>query len=97
MKFRFTMIPLGIFIKSTNTHHEWQRENHYFHVNIENGLLFICAIEYVSDETKIMLYYHDGAQKVCRNPLTALENKNLISSVKFGKLYQRSWYYQNFR
>ena len=39
-----------------------------------------------SDETKIILYYHDGSQRVLRKPLTALENKNLIPTVKFGKL-----------
>ena len=39
-----------------------------------------------SDETKIMLYYHDRPQRVLRKPLTALENKNLIPTVKFGKL-----------
>ena len=39
-----------------------------------------------SDETKILLYCHDGSQRVWRKPLTGLENKNLISTVKFGKL-----------
>lgn len=39
-----------------------------------------------SDETKIMLHYHDGPQRVCRKPLTALENKNRIPTLKFGKL-----------
>lgn len=44
-----------------------------------------------SDETKIMLYYHDGPQRVWRKPLTALENKNLIPTVKFGKLSVMVW------
>ena len=33
-----------------------------------------------------MLYYFDGPQRVWRKPLTALENKNLIPTVKSGKL-----------
>ena len=33
-----------------------------------------------------MLYNHDGPQKVWRKPLTALKNKNLMPTVKFGKL-----------
>ena len=44
-----------------------------------------------SDETKIMLYYHDRPQRVLRKPLTALENKNLIPTVKFGKLSVMVW------
>ena len=59
---------------------------------IENRLRF--AIEHVSlppkywddvifsDETKIMLYYHDESQRVWRKPLKALENKILIPAVK---------------
>ena len=41
-----------------------------------------------SDETKIMLCYHNGPQRVWSKPLTALENKNLIPTVKFGKLFR---------
>ena len=32
------------------------------------------------------MYYHDGPQRVWLKPLIALENKNLILTVKFGKL-----------
>ena len=38
-----------------------------------------------------MLYYHDGPKRVWRKPLTALENKNLIPTVKFGKLSIMVW------
>ena len=54
--------------------------------NVEKRLRF--ATEHVSlipeylDETKIMLYYHDGAQRVWRKPLIDLENKNLIPTEK---------------
>ena len=44
-----------------------------------------------SDETKLMLYYHDGPQRLWRKPLTALENKNLIPTVKFAKLSEMVW------
>ena len=47
----------------------------------------------VKDEMKIMLYYHDGPQRVWRKPLTALENKNLIPAVKYGKLSVMVWGY----
>lgn len=43
------------------------------------------------DETKVMLYYHDGPQKVWRKPLTALQNNNIIPTVKFGKLSVTVW------
>lgn len=43
------------------------------------------------DETKIMLYTHDGPNKVWRKPLTALQNKNIIPTVKFGKLSVMVW------
>ena len=38
-----------------------------------------------------MLYCHDGRQRVWRESLTALENKNLIPAVKFGKLSVTVW------
>ena len=44
-----------------------------------------------SDETQIMLYYHDGPQRFWRKPLTALENKYLIPTVMFGKLSVIVW------
>ncbi|XP_039969465.1 uncharacterized protein LOC120781333, partial [Bactrocera tryoni] len=37
------------------------------------------------DETKIMLYYNDGPTRVWRKALTALEQRNIIPPVKFGK------------
>ena len=43
------------------------------------------------DETKIKLYYHDGPERVWGKPLTALENKNLIPTVMFGKLSVMVW------
>ena len=41
----------------------------------------------LSDEMKLMLYYHDGPLSVWLKSLTALENNNLISTVKIGKLF----------
>ena len=38
-----------------------------------------------------MLYYHDEPQRVWHKPLTALENKNLIPTVKLGKLSVMIW------
>ena len=38
-----------------------------------------------------MLYYHDEPQRVWRKPLTALENRNLMPTVKFGKLSVILW------
>ena len=38
-----------------------------------------------------MLCYPDAPQRVWRKPLTALENKNLIPTVKFGKLSVMVW------
>lgn len=43
------------------------------------------------DETKIMLYYNDGPSRVWRKPLTSLENRNIIPTVKFGKLSVMIW------
>ena len=69
--------------------------------NIEKRLTF--AQEYINqpndywkdvifcDEVKIMLYYNDGPNKVWRKPLQALENKNLIPTIKFGKLSVMVW------
>lgn len=69
--------------------------------NIQKRLKF--ASEYISkpddywddvifcDETKIMLYYNDGPTRVWRKPLTALENRNIIPTVKFGKLSFMVW------
>ena len=69
--------------------------------NVENRFRF--ATEHVSlspeywadvissNKTKIMLYYHEGPERVWRKPLTALENKNLIRTVKFGKLSVMVW------
>ena len=61
--------------------------------NVEKRLRF--AIEHVShvshDEPKILLQYLDGPQRVWRKPLTALENNNLIPTVKFGKLSVMAW------
>ena len=41
-----------------------------------------------SDETKIMLHYHNGPQRVWLQPL---ENKNRIPTVKFRKLFVMVW------
>ena len=38
-----------------------------------------------------MLYYYDEPQRVWRKPLTAVEKKNLIPTVKFGKLSVMKW------
>ena len=37
------------------------------------------------------MYYSDGPQRVWRKSLTALENKILIPTVKFGKLSVMVW------
>ena len=44
-----------------------------------------------SEKMKIVLYYHDGPQRVWRKTLTALENKNLIPTIQFGKLSVMAW------
>ena len=49
-----------------------------------NEVIFSC-------ETEIMLYYHDGPQRVWCKPLAALKNKNSIPTVKFGKLSVMIW------
>ena len=38
-----------------------------------------------------MLYYLDGPQRGWRKPVTALENKNLIPTVKSGRLMVLVW------
>lgn len=43
------------------------------------------------DETKIMLYYNDGPGTVWRKPKTALQAKNIVPTVKFGKLSVMVW------
>lgn len=43
------------------------------------------------DETKIMLYYNEGPNRVWRKPLEALCYKNIIPTVKFGKLSVTVW------
>lgn len=43
------------------------------------------------DETKMMLYYNDGPSRVWRKPLTSLENRNIIPTVKFGKMSVMIW------
>ena len=44
-----------------------------------------------SDETKIMLHYQDGPQRVWSKPLTVLENINLIPTIKFRKYSVMVW------
>lgn len=70
-------------------------------INVEKRLSF--ALKHVNepndfwsdvifcDETKIMLYYNDGPNRVWRQPLKALENKNITPTVKFGKLSVMVW------
>ena len=38
-----------------------------------------------------MQYYYDGRRNLWRKPLTSLENKNLIVTIKYGKLYIMVW------
>ena len=79
-------------------------EKHKYIEHVEKRLRF--ATEHVSlppeywdnvifaDKTKIMLHYHDGLQGVWRKPLTALKfSKNLIPTVKVGKLSAMVWGY----
>ena len=92
------MKPPGMFLKKHKYSSRAARKKpQLLAQNIEKILHF--ATEHVSlspeywddviftDETKIMLYYHDRPQRVWRKPLTALKNKNLIPIVKFGKLF----------
>lgn len=69
--------------------------------NIEKRYSF--ALNYISqpvdywddvifcDEVKVMLYYNDGPTRVWRKPLTSLENRNIIPTVKFGKMSIMVW------
>ena len=52
-----------------------------FHFLRNTGMMLFSQMR-----RKKKLYYHDASQRVWRKPLTALENKNLIPTVKFGKL-----------
>ena len=98
----FPTKPLEMFLKNTNILQEWLGKKPLLSAqNVEKRLR--CATEHFSlppeywddvifsDETKIMLYYHDRPQRVLRKPLTALENKNLIPTVKFEKLTVMVW------
>ena len=97
----FLMKPADMCLKNTNILQEWLGKNPWYQHKIQKrdyNLLpiTICYPEYwddviFSDETKIMLYYHDGPQRVWRRPQTALENKNLIPTVNFGKLSVMIW------
>jgi len=70
-------------------------------VNVEKRLTFAVSminqpIEYwddviFCDETKMMLYYNAGPPRVWRKPLSALDNRNIIPTVKFGKLSVMIW------
>ena len=69
--------------------------------NIENRVLFARAhisepLDYwddviFCDETKKMLYCNDGPSRVWRKASTALESRNIIPAVKFGKLSEMVW------
>ena len=54
--------------------------------NVEKRLRIATDDVIFSDESKVFMYYHYEPQEVWRKPLKALENKNLIHAVKFGKL-----------
>jgi len=70
-------------------------------IYIENRLTFAIEMQHqpedywnnviFCDETKMMLYYTDGANRVWRKALTALENPNVIPTVKFGKPSVMIW------
>ena len=92
------MKPPGMFLKKHKYYSRAARKKpQLLAQNIEKRLHF--ATEHVllppeywddvifSDETKIMLYYHDGPQRVWCKALTTLKNKNLIPTVKFRKLF----------
>jgi len=38
-----------------------------------------------------MLFYNDGASRVCRKPLSALEIKNIIPTIKLRKMALMVW------
>ena len=82
--------------KHTNILQEWLRKKALLSPqNVEKRSqfateLFSLPMEYwdniiFSAETKVMLYYHGGSQRVWHKPLTALENKNLSPTAKFEK------------
>ena len=88
--------------KNKYSSREARKKNLLSAQNAENTLQF--ATEHVSlppedwddvilsYETKIMLYYHDGSQRVWSKPLrSALKSKILILTVKFGKLSIMEW------
>ena len=95
------MKPLEMFLKNTNIPQEWLGKTSAVSTNVEKRLQF--ANEHVSlppkywddvislGDSKIMLCYHNGSQKVWCKPLTAVENKNLIPTAKFGKLSVMVW------
>ena len=91
---------LEMLLKNINILQEWNKQTLLLAQNAEKRVLF--ATEHVSlppewnaviffDETKIMLYYHDGPQRVQHKSLTTLEYKNLIPTVKFEKLSVMVW------
>ena len=80
------MKPSEMFLKSTNILQKWLSRRLQFateHVSLPSEYWDDVIF---SDETKIILYYHDGQQRVWRKSLTAVENKNCIPTVKFGEL-----------
>ena len=82
---------LGLRVSHENIRNVLEKYKYSSRVARKKALLsaLSLSLEYwdviFSDETKIMLYYHAEPQKVWRKPLTALENKNIISTVKFGR------------
>ena len=94
---RFPMKPSETLLKNTNGLQEWLGTKSLLSAqDVEKRLRFatehvLLPAEYshaviFSDETKIMLYYHNVPLRVWRKPLTALENKMRIPTVKFAIL-----------
>ena len=88
----FPMKPSEMFWNITNILQEWLWESLCCsHKVCSRTPPQYWGVVIFSDKTKIMLYYHDGPQRVYRKTQTVVENKNLIPTVKFGKLSVMVW------
>ena len=95
-------LTLRVERKIIKTVYDRQSAIQYEKISFSSGKSCVSheIIRYVLEKHKyVMLYYHDGSQRFWRKPLTALENKNLFPTVKFGKglyIQQGSWCNQDF-
>ena len=88
------MKPSDMFLKNINILQEWLAKIPAVSTKHRIEITICYRTRFTSSGvlgSKIMLYYHDGPQGVWRKPLTALENKYLIPTVKFGELFVMVW------